>query len=172
MSASDRSDGAPPAAVERPRVILDCNALLQAFLSPDGPAAACLAMAESKQVLLVTSRDVLVEARGVFNRPFVRELLPEVTPERIDAFLDQVRYHSLFFRDVPRGPDYERDPKDRPYMDLAVAAEADFLLTRDKDLLSLATSHAVAAKDFRQRHQNRLRILTPSQFIDERKPSP
>lgn len=36
-------------AAERPRVILDCNALLQAFLSPDGPAAACLALAEFRQ---------------------------------------------------------------------------------------------------------------------------
>lgn len=55
---------------------------------------------------------------------------------------------------------YDRDPKDRPYMDLAVAAEANYLITRDKDLLSLMTSHTVAAKEFRQRHQNRLRIVT------------
>ena len=90
--------------MECPYVILDCNALLQAFASPDGPAAACLALTEQKRILLVTCRDVLAETRCVFNRPFVHDLLPEVTPERIDAFLDQVRYHSLFFRNVPRGP--------------------------------------------------------------------
>ena len=34
-------------------------------------------------------------------------------------------------------------------MDLAVAGEADFLVTRDKDLLSLMTAHTVVAKEFR-----------------------
>ena len=31
----------------------------------------------------------------------------------------------------------ERDPKDAKYVDLAIAAKADFLVTRDKDLLYL-----------------------------------
>jgi putative PIN family toxin of toxin-antitoxin system len=150
---------------ERPRVILDCNTLFQAFLSPDGPGAACLAMAEGRHITLVSSREVLAEARGVLNRPIVRERFAEATPERIDAFLENVRYWSLFFREVPPGPAYNRDPKDQPYMDLAVTAGADFLVTRDKDLLSLITSHSVAAKEFRQRHQNRLRIVTPIEFL-------
>lgn len=64
-----------------PRVILDCNILFQAFLSPDGPAAACLALVQEKEITLVCSRDVLIEARGVLNRPFVREKVPSATPE-------------------------------------------------------------------------------------------
>jgi putative PIN family toxin of toxin-antitoxin system len=159
-------------SVQRPRVILDCNAFFQAFLSPEGPAAACLALAEQKQITLVTSRDILTETRGVLNRPFVREREPAATPERIDTFLDNIRYWSVYFRDVPAGPPYERDPKDRPYMDLAVAAEAHYLVTRDKDLLSLMTAHTVAAKEFRQRHQNRLRIVTPSALLDEVRSTP
>jgi len=86
-----------------PRVILDCNALFQAFVSPDGPAAACLALVDQKRILLVTSRDVRAEARGVLNRPFVREKEPTVTPKRIEAFLEQIRYRSLYFREVPLG---------------------------------------------------------------------
>lgn len=31
----------------------------------------------------------------------------------------------------------ERDPKDAKYVDLAIATKADFLVTRDKDLLDL-----------------------------------
>ena len=61
---------------ERPRVIRDCNTLFQAFLRPDGPAAACLALAEQKRITLVTSREVLAEARGVLNRTFVGEREP------------------------------------------------------------------------------------------------
>ncbi len=150
---------------ERPRVILDCNTLFQAFLSPDGPAAVCIELAEQGQITLVISSDVLAEARGVLNRPFVREREPTATPERIDAFLEQIRYSSVYLHDVPRGPTFDRDPKDQPYTDLAVAGAADYLVTRDNDLLSLMTSHSIAAKEFRQRHQNRLRIVTPVDFL-------
>jgi predicted nucleic acid-binding protein len=40
----------------RPRVILDCNILLQAILSPDGPGAACVALADAGRITLVCSR--------------------------------------------------------------------------------------------------------------------
>ncbi len=36
-----------------------------------------------------------------------------------------------------------RDPKDRPYLELAVAADADALITGDGDLLALASVFAI-----------------------------
>jgi predicted nucleic acid-binding protein len=36
------------------------------------------------------------------------------------------------------------------YINLAVAAGADFIISRDKDLLDLMTSHADECKEFRQ----------------------
>ena len=45
---------------------------------------------------------------------------------------------------------YPRDPKDEPYVNLAVAAAADYVVTRDKDLLDLMTGHTDEAKAFRR----------------------
>lgn len=151
----------------RPRVILDCNILLQAVLSPDGPGAACVALAEQGRVTLLTSRETLGEARNVLNRPEIRELKPDLTPAHVAHFLEALAYRSEFRRDVPPGPTLARDRKDEPYLRLAVAAAADYLVTRDGDLLSLNSDHSAEAKRLRQLAQNRLRILTPAEFLRE-----
>lgn len=54
-----------------------------------------------------------------------------------------------------------RDPKDEPYLNLAVAAQATFLVSRDLDLLDLIKDAA-----FRQRHPD-LNILDPPAFLAE-----
>ena len=60
--------------------------------------------------------------------------------------------------------DYPRDPADEPYIDLAVAAAADYLVTRDRDLLSLTNGHSTACKEFRRKTRP-LRVLDPVQFL-------
>ncbi len=43
-----------------------------------------------------------------------------------------------------------RSLRNMSYINLAVAAGADFIISRDKDLLDLMTSHADECKEFRQ----------------------
>jgi predicted nucleic acid-binding protein len=47
---------------------------------------------------------------------------------------------------------------------LAAAAKANYLISRDKDLLSLATDRTLIGKQFRQRYP-RLRVLNPIAFL-------
>jgi putative PIN family toxin of toxin-antitoxin system len=52
-----------------------------------------------------------------------------------------------------------RDPKDDAYLHLCIAAEADFLITGDKDLLAVDPARVPALHE-------RLRIVTPRQFLE------
>jgi predicted nucleic acid-binding protein len=52
------------------------------------------------------------------------------------------------------------------YVDLAAAVNADFLVTRDKDLLDLNSGHSILAKQFRQRFHT-IRILNPVDFLSQ-----
>lgn len=45
-------------------------------------------------------------------------------------------------------------------MNLAIAAAADYLVTRDQDLLDLMTGHAAECKNFRQRFRN-VKVVDP-----------
>jgi putative PIN family toxin of toxin-antitoxin system len=151
----------------RPRVIYDCNILFQGFISRDGPAYRCLRLVEQKRAALVLSLDILAETRDVLGRPFVREVIPEIGADRIEKFLKKLRYTAELWRSVPQVQKYPRDPDDEPYLNLAIAARAEFLVSRDNDLLTLSTDHSDEAKQFRQLTRNQLRILGPAEFLAE-----
>jgi putative PIN family toxin of toxin-antitoxin system len=150
-----------------PRAIVDCNVFFQAFLTPNGPAFECVRLVEARKVRLVLSLELIAEARDVLSRPFVLQRFPYVTTAGIELFLESLSYVSELWREVPRIVQYARDPDDEPYLNLAIAAGARFVVTRDRDLLSLSTEHSAEAKQLRQLTQNRLQILTPVAFLNE-----
>ena len=145
-------------------VVFDCNLFVQAFLNPSGAAAQCFGLVLSGRVRLFVSRETLAEAAEVLSRPRILKHLPHATPERREAFLETVIAHATYLRDVTEKFRFERDPKDAPYLNLAIAAGADYLVTRDRDLLDLMTGHADECKGFRQRFRN-LRIVEPSALL-------
>ena len=67
--------------------------------------------------------------------------------------------------EVPTLVNLERDPKDEPYINLAVKSGAKYLVTWDKDLLSLMGDQPDAI-DFKSRFPH-LRIPTPVAFLRE-----
>lgn len=153
-------------AVGRPRVVFDCNTFIQAIAFDDGPAAACVRSVEAGAVELLVSRATLAELRRVLRYEEVLAISPNMTPTRIGAFLQRITFRATLVRRVPHAMDYPRDPNDEPYIDLAAAAKADLLVTRDRDLLSLMTGHSAACKLFRQKTRP-LRVLDPVAFLDE-----
>jgi putative PIN family toxin of toxin-antitoxin system len=150
----------------RPDVVFDCNVFLQALARAKGPAAEALRLVEQNHLTLHLSRAILRELGRVLAYPEVQQKNPAVTDEGIDAFLSRISFRGVLHRIVPHIYDFPRDHDDEPYIDLAGAVNADYLITRDKDLLSLAMDHTVEAKQFRQRFP-RLSVLNPVDFLGE-----
>jgi len=148
----------------RPRAVFDCNVFVQAVLGEAGPAAQCVRHFESGAVELFVSRATLRELRAVLQYPQIRKLAPSLTELRIDAFVDRIAYRAVIVRRVRHVLDYPRARQDEPYIDLVVAAKADYLISRDKDLLSLMTGHSAICTRFRQLTAP-LRVLTPVEFL-------
>jgi predicted nucleic acid-binding protein len=70
------------------------------------------------------------------------------------------------FRNVPTQFELPRDPADEPYLNLAIEAEARFLVTRDRDLLDLMRWDTKEGRDFQSRFRE-LKILDPVAFLKE-----
>ncbi len=121
-----------------PRVVFDCMVFLRGTARKTGPAAACLKLVEEGHVRLCVSPEVLAEVADVMGRPKVQRKFPELTSQRLSEFQDWLAEHGELFTEVPTEIRYERDPKDEPYLNLARAAGAQFLVSADKDLLDLA----------------------------------
>jgi putative PIN family toxin of toxin-antitoxin system len=131
------------------RLILDTNILLSALLSPLGSSAELLDAWERKRFTLVACAGLIAELREVAGRPFFRKRLRTGASELLAA---GIRDFSLFWVDLPSGP-VAPDPKDSYLLALAEESEAEFLVTGDKQLLSL------------RRHKC-VRIITPAAMID------
>lgn len=128
-------------------------------------AAACLRLAENGEIILYASDRILDEVSEVLHRPVVREQLPELTDEAVDAFLEKLQDFVIFVKNVPSKFHLPRDVDDEDYINLAVGVRADYLVSRDKDLLSLMTDYTVDAKQFRQRFRF-LKVLNPVAFLE------
>jgi putative PIN family toxin of toxin-antitoxin system len=154
--------------VNRPRlgVVFDCNILLQAVARKTGPAAARLRLAEEGFVQLVLSEEILTELSGVLERPAIRTRYPELTDEIVEDFLKRLRNTADLTSDVPKRFSYPRDIDDEPYLNLAIEAEANYLVSRDKDLLDLMTGYNDECKRFRHRFRS-LTVIEPIEFLKQ-----
>ncbi len=149
---------------EKPRVVFDCNVLLQAAAREKSVAAKCLNFAESGLIQLCLSRKVLAEVEDVLNRPEIRAHFPDLSDEIVGAFLKRLQKLSVLVRRVPKEFSYPRDEDDEPYINLAVAADANFIVSRDRDLLDLMTGYTDECKEFRQRFRS-LKVVEPVEFL-------
>jgi putative PIN family toxin of toxin-antitoxin system len=156
--------GAPASRAGRAGVVFDCNVLLQAAARPDGPAAACLRLLDANRITVYVSRATIKELKAVFAYPSVRAGFPELTDEDVVRFLDQLLYRTTLMTRVRHVLDYPRAPQDEPYIDLAATAQADYLVSRDKDLLTLMTGHSVVCKQFRQK-THPLKVVDPTTLL-------
>jgi len=143
----------------RKKAVFDTNVVLQATLSGRGPSFAALRLLEEGTIVGVLSPQARQEYEDVLNRPAVRQKNPHLTPERIQLFLDRMESRAEMVTVIRPYLQYPRDPKDEPFLNLAIQERADFIVSRDRDLLDLDDS-----RDFRLLYPF-LRIVDPLAFL-------
>jgi putative PIN family toxin of toxin-antitoxin system len=141
------------------RAVFDCVALLQAAARPSGPAGACLQAVRDGRLVLFISPEIMAEVRDVLTRPKTLRKFPALTSGAVDVFLQDLLDRASLLTDVPTAYTLDRDPKDEPYINLAIAAGAAYLVSRDKDLLDL-----MADVDFRKQFPTMI-ILDPPALL-------
>ena len=129
------------------RCFIDTNVLISAGLFPGSVPAFAMEKALSPPNTAIVCDYSLDEMYRVMNKKF---------PHRI-ADLESFLYRILLTVECVTTPEISedteteiRDVKDRPILRSALAANADILITGDKDFLESAIGHP--------------RIMTPSQF--------
>lgn len=143
--------------------VFDCNILIQAAANSRNPASACFRLVEAQVVKLFVSEKTLEELEDVLNRDFIKERF-KYTDQVISEFLDKVRHIAVVSKNVPKVFSLSRDADDAEYINLAVQAEAFYIVSRDHDLLDLMTGYDVESKEFR--HKTRpLKIIEPIEFL-------
>lgn len=136
------------------RVILDTNVLLAALISLHGPPAAIYRAWRAARFDLVTSAVQLDELRRVSRYPKLRAILPA---HRIGTVVNNLQ-RAIVLDALPPLPDgvAAADPDDAFLVAMALAGEADFLVTGDR-----------RAGLLQQGNLGRTRIVAPPAFCAE-----
>jgi putative PIN family toxin of toxin-antitoxin system len=136
------------------RVILDSNVLLGALISPHGPPDVIYRAWRAAKFDLVTSTAQLDELRRVSRYPKLKTILPA---HRVGTMVNNMQRAIVLgaLPSLPEGMDLN-DPNDAFLLAMALASEADCLVTGDRraGLLQLGTA-------------GRTRIVTPATFCAE-----
>ncbi|NOT62371.1 MAG: putative toxin-antitoxin system toxin component, PIN family [Acidobacteria bacterium] len=154
----------PAEELALPKVVFDCNVFLQALVNPHGPAGRCKQLVDRSELELYVSEEVLREVTEVLSRPSHKRLMPTLTLELVEAFLADVQLKAICLKNVPEEYRFERDPKDACYLNLAIVANARFIVSRDNDLLDLMKPTTETASAFQQRYPF-LKIITPLDLL-------
>jgi putative PIN family toxin of toxin-antitoxin system len=94
---------------------------------------------------------VLAELNRVLARPHIRRRL-KWDDARVVEFSDRLREQSVIVTTSER-VDAVRDPDDNRVLEAAVAGEAEYIVTGDRDLLDLGSCEGI-------------RIVTPAAFVE------
>ncbi len=152
-------------SAEKSRIVLDCMVCLQAAAREESSAAACLRLAENHHVQLFISRAIIKEVEDILSRDYIRARFKTLTDASVEAFLERLREAADLIKTVPRHFNYERrDVKDEPYINLAIEMKANYLVSRDNDLLDLMKWENEEGREFQKRFRF-LRIVTPENFL-------
>jgi putative PIN family toxin of toxin-antitoxin system len=152
-----------------PTAVFDTVVLLQGGAKPDGPSGACLRLVLEGGITLFVSAEGMAEIEDVLRRDKTRARFPSLTPEAVDVFLRGLREKAVLAKDAPTIVRLSRDPDDEHILNLAVAVGAQFLVTRDKDLLDLMGEGDPDGATLR-RQCPKLAIVDPVAFLTAVRP--
>lgn len=116
------------------RVVIDPGVFVSALIAPKGTPAQLLDLLLEQRFELVVSPRLLGELTGVLLRDRFRRYVTTVEVRELVADLAAV---ATVLRDPPDPVAVTRDPNDDYLVALAVAAQADALISGDRDLTDL-----------------------------------
>ncbi len=133
------------------RIVLDTCILIAALITKNTPPDFIYQAWRKKKFELITSEWQLAEFRRVSRYQKLREYL---TPSEAANMINGVKNQAVILTDLPI-LEISPDPNDNPILAMAVASNADYLISGDKrDLLTL-------------KKIEKTRILTPQQFLNK-----
>ncbi len=130
------------------RAVFDTSTLVAAIFWPRSTARRAWTLVARRKVRPCITPEIEAEYQRTCH-----ELQHIRFPDRFPMpFLDWIHHKSLHFQPAPLGKARSRDATDDPFLACALAAQANNLVTSDRDLLSLGKPFGIA-------------VVTPAEFI-------
>ncbi len=131
------------------RLVIDSNVWIAALISPTGAARQLIDAVLDRGIEVLMSEATFSELASRLDRPkFDRYREPAAWDQYLSALVDLALWHE----DTGTAAGTCRDADDDKFLSLAVAGEADAIISGDSDLLDLGSHDGIP-------------ILAPAQFL-------
>jgi putative PIN family toxin of toxin-antitoxin system len=135
------------------RLVVDPGVLVSAFISPRKSAPSIVVEAIfDRRIDILICPALIAELTDVLSR---EKFARYTTQERAEDYIASISQHAEQLEDPPAGQQQTGDPDDDYLLALAHSQSADAVVSGDKDLLDAA--------------DERMRMLTPRELVDELK---
>lgn len=133
-------------------VVLDSTILVSSFLSEGGLSFEIFQHGKTRKFIWYCAEEIVQETRRVLLEEQRIRKKYHYTDEQVSDFLESVRVVAIMVQALPEIHVIRRDPKDDKILACALTTQANYIVTRDKDLLDLNNYHGT-------------QIITPEDFI-------
>lgn len=132
------------------RAVLDANVLAAGFPAIRGPLSDTIRMWRLRSFTLIYSEHLLQELIGVWNKPYWLERLDDAFRE---SSLEMIESNGVLVEPMPGVSNVATHWQDDIVIATALAADAEYLVTGDKELLRLKSYRTV-------------KIVSPPEFLE------
>lgn len=135
-------------------VVLDSNIIISSLLNSNGSTSRIIELWKKQYFQVLISSYILSEVKNTFRDKQLTQKY-HLSPGKQARLLTQLYYSGILVD--PKNPTSptSRDPKDNPIIQLALAGQAQYLVTGDQDLLVLSKLKSIYP----------VKIITPAEFI-------
>ena len=120
-------------------IVVDTNVVVSAAFWPTSEDRRCFVQVAVRRCRLAATEAILSEYRDLVIRVGRRES-PGTDPS---PFLEWIGRVAFLVEPLPLGKQRSRDAKDDPFLACALASRAEFIVTKDRDLLTLGKPFGV-----------------------------
>lgn len=133
------------------RVVLDTNVLVSAFVSSKGAPAQVFNLWREGKLEIVTSPEAIDELKRVLTYPRLRGRL-RYSDKQLHQHLSLLKEYAVFVENLSVVAVVAADPDDDKFLALALASQAQYIVSGDGHLLDLGMYQGIS-------------IVTPTAFL-------
>lgn len=135
------------------RVTSDTNTLVSGIITPRGAAARLIELWQGEEIQFVLCDEIIDDLIDVLGRPHIQQHYQAINAATIAASATAFQQYATIVQVQHPCPAVSRDPDDDVILACALAGGADYIVTRDEDLLDLCEYQGIA-------------ILKPEMFLN------
>ena len=136
------------------RALLDCNVILSAIISREGPPALIVTAALRQKFELVLSPAIFAEYQRTADYPKIRKRITFSDQDLKELWLDILVLALWVAPEAAQHPLVVADPSDDAYLLAAAESQADFIISGDRHLLDLGSYEGIP-------------IISPRNFVQK-----